>query len=356
MKLREISAAIEPLHDGWTAQAKARLNSLTKPQGSLGQLESIAERMAGIHRTLTPPAGPKAVIVMAADHGVCEEGVSAFPQAVTEQMVRNFLNGGAAVNVLARSAGADVFCVDMGVAADVDHPRLLVKKTVRGTSNMTKGPAMSVEMAVEAIQAGIDTVEMLKGKGYRLLAVGEMGIGNTTAAAAILSAATGAAAELSVGRGTGIDDAGLARKREAVRKALQVNAPDRNDPLDILGKVGGLEIAGMAGVCLGAGMHRLPVVIDGFISTAAALIATMIAPNAAHYLFPSHLSQEPGHALLLEQLGMSPPLRLDMRLGEGTGAVLCMSLIESAVRIMNEMATFESAGVSGQSDAGSVAT
>ncbi|WP_274363442.1 nicotinate-nucleotide--dimethylbenzimidazole phosphoribosyltransferase [Paenibacillus thermotolerans] len=347
-RLRDIAARIEPLDEEWIRRARSRLDSLTKPQGSLGELEAIAARMAGIHRTLQPPVSPKAVIVMAADHGVCEEGVSAYPQAVTEQMVRNFLAGGAAVNVLARSAGADVVCVDMGVIADIGHPGLSVLKPARGTANMTKGPAMSVEEALRAIEAGIRTVGDWAEKGYRLFAVGEMGIGNTTAAAALLTALTGVEPGGLVGRGTGVDDAGLARKRGAVARALEANRPDRGDAFDALRKVGGLEIAGMVGVYLGAGLLRVPVIADGYISTVAALVAARIAPAAGQYIIPSHLSEEPGHALALRELGLSPLLSLNMRLGEGTGAVLCMSLVEAAVRLMNEMATFDSAGVSGK--------
>lgn len=347
-RLRDVTARIEPLDEQWIRQARARLDSLTKPEGSLGELEKIAVRLAGIHRTLQPPVSPKAVIVMAGDHGVCEEGVSAYPQAVTEQMVRNFLVGGAAVNVLARHAGADIVCVDMGVAADIEHPDLLVLKPARGTSNMTKGPAMSPEMTLQAIEAGIRTIRLWVEKGYRLFAVGEIGIGNTTSAAALLTALTGEDPVRLIGRGTGVDEAGLSRKRDAIARALEVNRPDRGDAFDVLSKVGGLEIAGMVGVYLGAGLLRVPVVADGYISTVAALLAARIAPVAAQYIIPSHLSEEPGHALALEELGLTPLLSLKMRLGEGTGAVLCMGLVEAAVRLMNEMATFDSAGVSGK--------
>jgi len=327
--------------------ARDRLDRLTKPPGSLGRLEDIAAQVAGVCGRLDPDLSRKAVIVMAADHGVCAEGVSAYPQEVTAQMVRNFLNGGAAVNVFARQAGADVFCVDVGVNADVAHPRLYSRKVRRGTGNIAAGPAMSVEEAIQAIAVGVELVDELARDGYRLFATGEMGIGNTTPSAALLAALTGIDPQETVGRGTGIDDAGWRNKCDVVRRALEVNRPDASDPLGTLAKLGGLEIAGLVGVVIGAAANRCPVVIDGFISTVAALVAARIAPLSADYMLPSHLSQERGHRLALESVGLKPMLEMDMRLGEGTGAVLCFPLVEAAVRMMNEMATFDSAGVSG---------
>jgi nicotinate-nucleotide--dimethylbenzimidazole phosphoribosyltransferase len=339
-------AGIGGLDEAAVREAKRRLDRLTKPPGSLGRLEEIAARVAGMTGTLQPDLAKKAVVVMAGDHGVCAEGVSAFPAEVTPQMVLNFLNGGAAVNVLARHAGADVVCVDVGVNADLSHPDLIDCKVRKGTGNIAVGPAMSREEAVRAIEAGILVVDRLARQGYGLLATGEMGIGNTTPSSAIFVALTGADIEAAVGRGTGIGDEALARKRDVVRRAIEANRPDRDDPLDVLAKVGGLEIAGLVGVILGAAVSRIPVVVDGFISSVAALAASRLAPLSAHYMLPSHLSQERGHRLLTEHLGLQPILGLDMRLGEGTGAVLAFSIVEAAIKLMNEMATFESAGVS----------
>lgn len=326
--------------------AGQRLDRLTKPPGSLGRLEEIARQLAGITGELRPDLSGKAVIVMAGDHGVCAEGVSAFPAEVTPQMVLNFLNGGAAVNVLARHVGADVVCVDIGVNADLSHPGLIVRKIRKGTDNIARGPAMSEEEAVRAICAGVEVVDELVARGCRMFATGEMGIGNTTPSSALLAALAGADIESVVGRGTGIGDEALQRKRDVIRRALDVNRPRTDDPLDTLAKVGGFEIAGLVGVVLGAAANRCPVVIDGFISSAAALVASRISPLAAAYMLPSHLSHEQGHRVLMEHIGLRPILQMDMRLGEGTGAVLAFPIVEAAVKLMNEMATFESAGVS----------
>ncbi|WP_253298232.1 nicotinate-nucleotide--dimethylbenzimidazole phosphoribosyltransferase [Paenibacillus sp. MSJ-34] len=345
-RFTELCAGIEPLDGEAEEQARNHLDQLTKPPGSLGKLEAIAAQLAGMTGEAKPEFGKKAVIVMAGDHGVCEEGVSAFPAAVTPQMVMNFVAGGAAVNVLARQAGAEVVCVDIGVNGDLEHPQLVSRKVRKGTANMAKGPAMSREEALQAILVGADIVEQYVNDGYRMFATGEMGIGNTTASAAILSVLSGMAPDRTVGRGTGIDDAKMAHKREVVSKAIAVNRPNAADALDVLAKVGGLEIAGLVGVILGAAKHRCPVVIDGFISSAAALVAARLAPLSAGYMIGSHLSQEQGHEALLDELGLTPLLQLDMRLGEGTGAVLAFTLIDAAVKIMREMATFASAGVS----------
>ncbi|MFO7247692.1 MAG: nicotinate-nucleotide--dimethylbenzimidazole phosphoribosyltransferase [Bacillota bacterium] len=346
-KLQTLLNRIEPLNEAAMAAAQARLDRLTKPPGSLGQLEAYAVRLAGIAGEVHATFPKKAVVVMAADHGVVAEGVSAFPPEVTPQMVRNFLSGGAAINALARLAGADVVCIDVGVAADIDHPALVRRKVRCGTANFTMGPAMTRAEALEALCVGIGVAEELADRGYRLLATGEMGIGNTTSAAAILAAFTGDDPARCVGRGTGVDDAALARKAEVVRRALAVNRPDPQDPVDVLHKVGGLEIAALAGLMLGAATRRVPVVVDGFPASSAALVACRLAPRVKDYLFPSHQSAEQGHRRLLEVLGFAPPLHLDMRLGEGTGAVLTFHLLEAACRIRDEMATFEAAGVSG---------
>ncbi|MEF3302776.1 nicotinate-nucleotide--dimethylbenzimidazole phosphoribosyltransferase [Paenibacillus sp. GYB003] len=337
---------IGALDEAAMRDAERKLDRLTKPPGSLGRLEEIARQIAGMTGELNPDLSRKAVVVMAGDHGVCAEGVSAFPAEVTPQMVLNFLNGGAAVNVLSRHAGADVVCVDIGVNADMSHPDLLVRKVGKGTGNIAAGPAMSRAEAEQAIAVGIDVAESLTARGYRLLATGEMGIGNTTPSSALLAALTGAEVEAVVGRGTGIGDEALRRKRDVIARALSVNRPDADDPLDTLAKVGGYEIAGLVGVILGAAASRCPVVVDGFISSVAALVASRIAPLAKGYMLPSHLSHEQGHRLLLEHLGLRPILQMDMRLGEGTGAVMTFPIVEAAMKLMNEMATFESAGVS----------
>lgn len=347
LKLRQVCERIGPLDEAAMAEAAARLDSLTKPPGSLGRLEEIAVRIAGIKGEAMPVAGRKAVVVMAGDHGVTAEGVSAYPAEVTPQMVMNFLAGGAAVNVLARQAGADVYCADLGVNAELAHPRLLDYKVRKGTANMCRGPAMDREDAVRSVLAGVEIASMLiKHEGYDLLATGDMGIGNTTPSAALCAVFGAAAVEDSVGRGTGVDDERLRGKIAAVRRAIDVNLPDPSDPIDALAKVGGLEIGGLAGLMLGAAALRRPVLVDGFISTAAALVAARLCPGAVDYMIASHLSHERAHGALLEAVGLRPAIHLDMRLGEGTGAVLGFHFVEAALRVMHEMATFESAGVS----------
>ena len=342
--------AIKPLNEQARQAALDYQNQLTKPPGSLGLLEALSGQLAAITGEVKPAFEKKAVIVMAGDHGVCEEGVSAFPAAVTPQMVLNFINGGAAVNVLARQAGAKVVCVDVGVNADLEHDQLISRKVRYGTANMAKGPAMSKDEALAAIQAGIDTVSELVDQGCDLFATGEMGIGNTTASAALLCVFGGIEPEEAVGHGTGINDEQWKHKCNVVRRALEVNQPSADDALDVLAKVGGLEIAGLVGVVLGAAMHGKPVVIDGFISSAAALVAVHLAPAVQGYLIGSHLSEENGHRSLLEVLKVKPALHLGMRLGEGTGAALMFQLVDAACCIMREMATFEQAGVSGKEE------
>jgi nicotinate-nucleotide--dimethylbenzimidazole phosphoribosyltransferase len=336
---------IKPLNTAAMRDAALHLDQLTKPPGSLGKLEAIAKQVAGITGEVMPDLSRKAVIVMAGDHGVCAEGISAFPAEVTSQMVMNFLHGGAAVNVLARQAGADVICVDIGVNADLQHPQLVSRKVRKGTGNIAQGPAMSPEEALQAIAVGWETVEGLVAQGYRLFATGEMGIGNTTPSAALLVVLAGVDIQHAAGRGTGIDDARLQHKQQVITRAIEVNQPDAEDPIDVLAKLGGLEIAGLVGVILGAAAHGCPVVIDGFISSAAALIASRIAPIAVDYMLGSHQSLEQGHAAMLQSVGLSPMLQLDMRLGEGTGAVLAFHFIAAALQIMREMATFASAGI-----------
>lgn len=350
MTLDQLIAAIVPLDEGAMAAARARQDILTKPQGALGRLEALSIQIAGITALALPTIRHKAIVTMAADHGVVAEGVSAYPQEVTPQMVYNFLRGGAAINVLARHVGARVVIVDMGVAADLHpHDDLVNRKLGYGTANIARGPAMSREMAEQAIIAGHDVLAGLIESGLDIVGVGDMGIGNTTASAAIAAAFTGKPVAAIAGRGTGVDDAGLARKRRAITRALRVNRPDGGDGLDVLSKLGGFEIGGLAGVILAAAANRIPVVVDGFISTAAAMIAVALAPAVRPYLIAAHRSQERGHRLMLEWLGLNPLLDMDMRLGEGTGAALGISLAEAACKILSEMATFGEAGVSEKS-------
>jgi nicotinate-nucleotide--dimethylbenzimidazole phosphoribosyltransferase len=327
--------------------ARERQEQLTKPSGSLGRLEELSVTLAGITGQPRPRFPRKAVIVMAGDHGVAAAGVSAYPSAVTAQMVLNFLAGGAAINVLARRAGARVVVVDLGVAADLpEHPHLIRKKIGSGTRNMLEGPAMTHDQARAAVEAGIEVVAAEIDRGLDLVATGEMGIGNTTASSAIVAAITGRPVPDVTGRGTGIDDKGWSRKVGAIERALAANQPDPADPLDVLAKVGGFEIGGLVGVILGAAAARRPVIVDGFISGAAALLAVGLCPAARDYLIPAHTSVEIGHRVILERLDLTPLLDLNLRLGEGTGAAIAMHLIDDAMAIIDEMATFGDAGVS----------
>ena len=329
-------------------RASTRQDRLTKPARSLGRLEELSISLAGMTGRLDPPLEKRVVFVLAADHGVAAEGVSAYPREVTRQMVLNFLSGGAAINVLARQANARVVVADLGVDADLpEHPKLRALKVRRGTASITQGPAMLIGEALQAIEHGRQLVRQEIEGGLDVALTGDMGIGNTTASAALICALTGLDPKDVVGRGTGVDDAGLARKRQAVRTALEANAAQvAKGPVDALAAVGGLEIAGLVGVILEAASQRKPVVIDGFISGAAALVAARIEPDAIGYMIASHRSQELGHGAALRRLGLRPLLELDLRLGEGTGAVLALPLLEAAVRTLNEMSTFDEAGVS----------
>jgi nicotinate-nucleotide--dimethylbenzimidazole phosphoribosyltransferase len=361
--LTKLIESITLIDEAAVVAAQKRLDLLTKPPGSLGKLERLVVQLSAIAGEVPKTMTRKSVIVMAGDHGVCDEGVSAFPQEVTPQMVMNFLQGGAAVNVLARHAGADLFCVDIGVKTDVVHASLIVHKVRQGTRNMAIEAAMTKEETQQAIQVGVDVGESLILQGYGILAMGEMGIGNTTSSAALLAVLGGLKVEDAVGAGTGVSGAALIHKVEVVKRALAVNglrelngqvgltghaegAQREYDPLEVLAKVGGLEIAGLVGVILAASARRVPVVIDGFISSAAALVAAKLQPLCVPYMISSHLSHEQGHRLMLDCIGLQPILQMDMRLGEGSGAVLCLPIIEAAIKIVNEMATFESAGVS----------
>lgn len=349
-KLQETIANVRALDSEAMELAAARQDQLTKPQGSLGVLEELSIRLAGIQGNPLPAVRRKVIIVMAGDHGVVSEGVSAFPQEVTPQMVANFAAGGAGINVLSRHSGAEVRVVDIGVAADVDIPGIIQRKIRPGTANMVEGPAMTHEEAVASIETGIEVAEDEIEAGADLLGTGEMGIGNTTASSAILAVFSGADIAQATGRGTGIDTGGLHLKREVIRRAIERNQPDSADALDVLAKVGGLEIGGLAGVILGGAANRVPVIIDGFIASAAALVAARLCPAARDYMIASHVSVEPGHKLLLEELGLKPMLFMDMRLGEGTGAALAANLVEASAKILSEMATFADAGVSEKND------
>ena len=344
--MEETIKKIGALDEHAISAARARQDILTKPAGSLGTLEDISLKVAGITGNAMPKMKDKVIITMAGDHGVTDDGVSAYPKAVTAQMVYNFLNDGAAINVLARHAGARVVIVDMGVAVDFTHERLVSKKIAYGTANMAKGPAMSYEDAVRSIEAGIEVFESEAKKGVDIVGVGDMGIGNTTSSSAIVAVITGEAVEKVTGRGTGIDDAGLEKKIAVIEEAIRVNKPNNKDAIEVLAKVGGFEIGGMAGVILAAASHSVPVVIDGFISGTAALVAYGIAPAVKDYMIAAHRSVERGHSVTLDYIGLKPLLDLDMRLGEGTGAALGISIVDAACKILGEMATFEDAGVS----------
>jgi nicotinate-nucleotide--dimethylbenzimidazole phosphoribosyltransferase len=345
----ELIHGIEPLSEVWRARARQRLDTLTKPLGSLGYLEDIAAQVAAIRGEQLSDSVSKAVYVFAADHGVTEEGISAYPREVTRQMVLNFLAEGAAINVLARKHGAALHVVDVGVDADFDSiPGLLHHTVRRGTRNMLREPAMTEEEVGKALSIGYQLGCEAAAAGHTIVAIGEMGIGNTTAASAVTCALTGAAAKLATGRGTGVEPTAYLNKVRVVEAAVAKHCSSAAtvQPMEILRCIGGLEIAAMAGMVLAGAKHRVVVVLDGFISTAAAALAVGMALNALGYLIAGHRSEEPGHQLLLDHLQLTPVLSLGMRLGEGTGAVLAMPVIESAIALYHQMATFSSAGVS----------
>jgi nicotinate-nucleotide--dimethylbenzimidazole phosphoribosyltransferase len=345
--INQTCAQIKPIEDSWLTAASEWQLTLTKPPGSLGRLEEIGNRLAAIQQTIVPAVSRKRVYVVAGDHGVTAEGVSAYPREVTAQMVANFLGGGAAINVLARNGAVEVKVVDAGVDGDLgDHDNLIPRKIVRGTANFALGPAMTTTEAQQAVAAGIELARDAHDDGIHLIGIGEMGIGNTTAASAIAAVLTSSDPAMVTGRGTGVDDQHLAIKVETIRRALVVNSPDRSDPLNVLAKVGGAEIGVMMGMVLGGAANRLAVVADGFISSAAAALAVALCPCTRGYLMMAHRSSEPGHTVLMDFIGDRPLLDLSMRLGEGTGAVLAMHLIDGAARLLTEMATFQQAGVS----------
>lgn len=350
MSLDQLTSKIQPLDEKAMDFATRRQSTLTKPQGSLGRLESLSIQLAGITGKELPEINNKLVLLMAGDHGVVAEGVSAYPQDVTGQMVLNIVSSGAAVSVLARQCGAKVLVVDMGIKADLEATdNLMIKKIAHGTGNIARGPAMSKEQAEEAVLIGEEIINREVENGLDIFATGEMGIGNTTPSAAIAMLLTKKPAGQIVGRGTGVSDVGLQKKNAAIRNALLVNKPDEKDGLDILSKIGGFEIAGLTGAILGAAANRKPIVIDGFISTAAAMIAVVLAPGTRNYLIAGHKSAEIGHGLMLDWLQLTPIFNLGLRLGEGSGAVLAFHVIEAACRILREMASFDEAGVSKKS-------
>jgi nicotinate-nucleotide--dimethylbenzimidazole phosphoribosyltransferase len=350
-ELSQIISQIEPVDPDWLARAQARLDSLTKPRGSLGRLEELAARYVAIRQDPWPELQTKWVVVFAADHGVVAEGVSAYPQDVTYQMVYNFLQGGAGINVLARHARARVEVVDIGVNHDfAEVPELISRKVAYGSRNMAQGPALTREEALKALLVGVERSEAATAAGVDVIAAGDMGIGNSTPAAALAAVFTGRLVSAVTGRGTGIDDKVWQHKVAVINRAVTLNHPDPADPLGALAAVGGLEIAGIAGLILGCAAARRPLLLDGFIATAGALVAVALAPAAADYLIAAHRSVEPGHQTVLDFLGLKPLLNLNMRLGEGTGAALGMLLLEASLKIYREMATFDEAGVSEKED------
>jgi nicotinate-nucleotide--dimethylbenzimidazole phosphoribosyltransferase len=351
MKLEEIIKGIKPVEEKWIQKSRERTAQLVMPPRALGRLHEISERLCGIQKTLKPSVNQKAILIMAGDHGVAEEGVSAFPQEVTGAMVQTFLRGGAGINAISRHVGAKVWAVDMGIIPELDPNSLdggdqfMVRKIAPGTANLAEGPAMTHRDAEKSILTGFQVATDLFHQGVELLGTGDMGIANTTPSAAIGSVVTGISPENMVGRGTGVDERGFSIKLETVKKGIQINQPNALDGLDVLAKVGGFEIGGIAGCVLAAAFHSRPVVIDGFISTAGALIAYLLCPHVRDYIIAGHCSEETGHRNMLKYIGIEPILDLGMRLGEGTGGALAMSIMEGAVCVFNEVLTFEEAGV-----------
>lgn len=352
--LSAVINAIRPLNAKVLAEARAHTQQLVMPPRALGRLHSIGEQLCAIQGTLNPTIERKAVLIMAGDHGIATESVSAFPQEVTGAMVKIFLAGGAGINAIARQVGADVFVADMGIIPQItpdDLPNgnhLLVHKMGPGTANITKGPAMSRSQARKAIMTGFTLAKELYRSGVQILGTGDMGIGNTTPSAAIGAVICKKSVDLMTGPGTGIDADHLALKKERIRTAIELNLPNAEDGLDVLSKIGGFEIGGIAGIVLAAAYCRKPVMVDGFISTAGALIAHTLCPACADFMIAGHCSEEPGHRAMLSYLGLEPLLDLGMRLGEGTGGTLAMTVVESAIRVITEVMTFEEANVTGK--------
>jgi nicotinate-nucleotide--dimethylbenzimidazole phosphoribosyltransferase len=354
-RLRTELVSVGPLDTEAMVAAQRHLDRLTKPPGSLGRLEELAVRLAGITGRVDAPVGRRAIVVAAADHGVVRRGVSAYPAEVTSQMVANFVAGGAAINALAAAVGARLIVVDVGVGGPIPTVETpgpwggaLIEARIRaGTGDMTAEPAMTVGEALEAIAVGRRVVADVVADGLDLLGIGEMGIGNTTAASALAAVFTGVPVDAVTGRGTGVDDDGRHRKIEAIRRAIALHAPDPAEPIGVLAAIGGLEIAALVGLIAEAAIRRIPVVLDGFITGAAALVATTLAPAIAPRLIAGHRSSEPGHAIVLDRLGLRPVLELDLRLGEASGAAVAMGVVVAAVAMRDGMATFDSAAVAG---------
>jgi nicotinate-nucleotide--dimethylbenzimidazole phosphoribosyltransferase len=353
VRLTEIISGIKEVDQTFIEKAVERTSQLVMPLRALGELHSVGERLCGMNRTLTPSVKKKAFLVMASDHGITASGVSAYPQDVTGEMVKTFLRGGAGINVLSRQLEASVLVMDVGIIPEIppqdsEEGRLIVSKVAKGTRDFTQGPAMSRDEAESAILKGFEAAKGIFDRGVDLLGTGDMGIGNTSASSAIGAVITGQPVEKMTGRGAGVDDEGLRRKSEMIKRGIEVNDPKPDDPLDVLSKVGGFEIGAIAGAVLAGGFCKTPVVIDGFISGAGALIAHGLCPLVTDYLFAGHQSEEPGHKIMLDHMGLTPILNLGMRLGEGTGAALAMHIIEAAARVIKEVLTFEQAGVSGK--------
>ncbi len=353
-KLSQILSDIKPVDNNWLEKAGERTAQLLMPTRAMGRLHEISERLCAIGATLTPSIAKKGILIMAGDHGVVAEGVSAYPQEVTGAMVQTFLAGGAGINAVSSHIGADVWVVDMGIVPELSSDvmknsgQLTINKIAPGTANLAIGPAMTPEQANQALLAGFNRASALFSEGYELMGTGDMGIGNTTPSAAIGAVLTGCDLDKMVGRGTGVDDTGLNRKKMAIKKGIETNQPDPDDGIDVLSKVGGFEIAGIAGSILAGAYHQKPVVIDGFISTAGALIAHALNPTVTDYLFAGHCSAEAGHRAMLAHLKLEPILDLGMRLGEGTGGALAMGLMDAAVKVFREVLTFEEAGIPGK--------
>ncbi len=345
--LKDTLNAIEPIDKNYIIKAQKMSDNLTKPLGSLGRLEELASLVCGIKRTLKPKIENKVIFTLAADHGVAEEGVSAFPQEVTKEMISNFVNGGAGVNVLARHVNAKVIVIDMGVKGEILTDGVVIKKVAHGTKNFTKGRAMTREQAIGSVIYGIELVdEEMKKEALDIVGTGDMGIANTTPSSAVVAAITKVDVEKITGKGTGITDEIFNKKIEVIKKGLNLNKPNPDDAIDVLSKVGGFEIGGIAGVIIGCAKNKIPVVIDGFISGAGALLAYKLNPLTKDYMLASHQSVEQGHKILLEHIGLKPLLNLNLRLGEGTGSALAINLVEASCKILNEMATFEEAEIS----------
>ncbi|MCB2305016.1 nicotinate-nucleotide--dimethylbenzimidazole phosphoribosyltransferase [Clostridium estertheticum] len=341
--LKETLQFIEPLNKEAMKKAWDRLDSLSKPIGSLGELENIIAKMAGITGNIHNKINKKNVVIMCSDNGVVEEDVSNCPKSVTATVTNNFTKKITGVYVLSKFSGSDITVVDVGIDADLNNPKVINKKIAYGTMNMMKGPAMTREQTIKAIEVGIETVDNLVLDGYDLLGTGEMGVGNTATSAAILSVLSGLEVEESVGKGSGITENQFINKKRVIKKSIEVNNPDRNDVIDVISKVGGFDIAGLCGCFLAAAKNRVPIVIDGFIASAAALCAYKLNPLVIGYIFASHLSAEPGAAFVMKEIGLKPMLNLNMRLGEGSGCPLAFNIIEAALYTMDNMGTFEDA-------------